>query len=491
MAAQGLRAILGRKSKDGEAVREVCLGVDPTLCVIDSAGSVLLGEMHTGTNGSARHHPIVTGDSTLGHVIGSGEGSLNVARFLSHLADRATEQRAMASETLTLYREIHLIEQLSEELNGLLDTARIGELALAQAKRLIPASRGAVLIRSTEDAALTACAAFNDLHADEAPIAADSRFIASVLERGTAEIVNSCADDPRASGPERVLHSLVLAPLRAGKVTVGVMVLANEEAASYSAANLKLINTIALQTATAMRNAMLCAEMVETARTGAAYAAELQAASSVQQMLLQAASRPTPGFHVESVYLPASEVGGDFFFVQPCGDGSLLAIVGDVSGKGLTAAMHVSMILGALRREISEDPGDILTNLNNVLVSPGQSGFTTACCVRIWPGGTFTFANAGHISPYLSGHEINADPALPLGIVAGQTYQPVHGTLRDKDQIVLVSDGVPEARSGALGLLGFERLAELSVAPAAEIAHAAQAFGQEDDITVLALRLAR
>jgi hypothetical protein len=419
-----------------------------------------------------------------------------VAGWLSHLAERDNEQRAMASETLTLYREIHLIEQLSEELNGLLDTSKIGESALAQAKRLIPATQGAVMIRSTIDDTLETCASFNNSHSTppstNQSIAADSHFIASVLERGIAEIVNSCSTDARAVESESSLNSLLLAPLRAGQTTVGIIVLANEAAsASYSAANLKLLNTIALQTATAVRNAMQCAEMVETARTRAAYAAELQAASSVQQMLLQSASRPTPGFHVDSVYLPASEVGGDFFFVQPCSDGSLLATIGDVSGKGLTAAMRVSMILGALRREVSDDPSQILANLNNVLVSPGQIGFTTACCIRVWPSGEFAFANAGHISPYMSGREMESISALPLGIVADQAYQPVHGHLGENEQIVLTSDGVPEAQSQILGLLGFERLAELTQLPANDIAHAAQAFGQEDDIAVLTLRLAR
>lgn len=155
------------------------------------------------------------------------------------------------------------------------------------------------------------------------------------------------------------------APLRTGQRTVGVIALANSSAeSSYSAADLKLLNTIALQTAAAIENSLFCAEMVETARERAAFAAELQAASTLQQLLLQSASRPTPGFQVDSVYLPASEVGGDFFFVSPAPDGSLTAIVGDVPGKGLPAAMRVAMILGALRRETSHDPGDILSALN-------------------------------------------------------------------------------------------------------------------------------
>jgi len=90
-----------------------------------------------------------------------------------------------------------------------------------------------------------------------------------------------------------------------------------------------------------------------------AFAAELHAASTVQQLLLQSASRSTPGFQVDSVYCP-QRGRGDFFFVR-----QLQAVthrnVGDVSGKGLTAAMRVAMILGVLRRETSHDPSDILS----------------------------------------------------------------------------------------------------------------------------------
>ena len=125
--------------------------------------------------------------------------------------------------------------------------------------------------------------------------------------RGIAEIVNDCASDPRALDSERNLKALICAPLRAGQRTVGVIALASTGAgASYSAANLKLLNTIALQTAAAIANALLCAEMVDAARARAAFAAELQAASTVQQLLLQSASRPTPGFHGR-VRLPAGK----------------------------------------------------------------------------------------------------------------------------------------------------------------------------------------
>ena len=231
--------------------------------------------------------------------------------------------------------------------------------------------------------------------------------------------------------------------------------------------------------------------MVETARERAAFAAELQAASTVQQLLLQSASRPTPGFQVDSVYLPASEVGGDFFFVSPAPDGSLTAIVGDVSGKGLPAAMRVAMILGALRRETSHDPDKILSGLNNALIAHGQLGFTTACCVRISLSGECAIANAGHISPYISGREVSTPPALPLGLVEDQTYELVHCHLAASERLVMLSDGVLEARADSGELYGFERLPSLTLMSARDIAETAQRFGQEDDITVLTVAIAK
>jgi serine phosphatase RsbU (regulator of sigma subunit) len=136
------------------------------------------------------------------------------------------------------------------------------------------------------------------------------------------------------------------------------------------------------------------------------------------------------------------------------------------------------------------DPGDILHGLNNALIAQGQLGFTTACCIRIALSGESTIANAGHIAPYLSGRELDTPPALPLGLVPDQSYQPTHGCLAPSERLVLLSDGVPEARSATGELYGFERLSALTLLPARDIAEAARSFGQEDDITVLTLAFA-
>jgi hypothetical protein len=226
---------------------------------------------------------------------------------------------------------------------------------------------------------------------------------------------------------------------------------------------------------------------VRIARERTRAAAELEAARTTQELLLARSSHPTPGFHVETIYHPASEVGGDFFLVSSMPNGGLIAIIGDVSGKGLTAAMRVAMILGVLRREDSFDPAQILHNLNEALLTRGEPGFTTACCVRIEQDGRYTLANAGHIAPYIDGREVQTPPVLPLGVAPDQQYTLVSGSLAADQKLVLLSDGVVEARSTTGELLGFDRLAELTLKPAREIADTAKAFGQEDDITVLTL----
>jgi hypothetical protein len=422
--------------------------------------------------------PIEGEDGVLGFVIGPRAPANAAAMLIKHLAAKDAENRALAGEVLHLYREVHLIEQLSEQLAALLNTSAVAESALAQAQRLISATHGSIFIFEKADGSLRSAASFG-------PDAANlSALTTSVLERGIAEIVNNNGSDPRG------FSALMCAPLRAGQRMAGIIALASDTpGVSYAAADLKLLNTIALQTAAALENSFLCAEMVDAARERASFAAELQAASTVQQLLLQSASRATPGFQVESVYLPASEVGGDFFLVSPAPDGSLTAIVGDVSGKGLTAAMRVALILGALRREVSYDPGEILAGLNNALISPAheQLGFTTACCVRISLAGTFSVANAGHVAPYLSGREVETAPALPLGLIANQSYEVVQGTLAPGERLVLLSDGVLEARNPEGELYGFDRLSNLTLLSAHQIAQAAQEFGQEDDITVVTI----
>jgi hypothetical protein len=226
----------------------------------------------------------------------------------------------------------------------------------------------------------------------------------------------------------------------------------------------------------------------EQART----AAELEAARTIQRRLVPARVPQVAGYTLEAAYYPAQEVGGDFYQVLESGGGAPMVVVGDVSGKGLKAAMTSTLALGALQALAKENlgPAAVLTRLNRQLAETRDEGFITCVCARLSPNGQVTVANAGHLPPYHDGREIQLDPSLPLGIASDAEYAETTLTLALGDTLTFLSDGVVEARNASGELFGFERTAAISTQAAESIARAASTFGQEDDITVLTLQYA-
>lgn len=227
----------------------------------------------------------------------------------------------------------------------------------------------------------------------------------------------------------------------------------------------------------------------QVSRDQAQTQAELESARTVQQILIPDELPNIPGFRIESVYHPAQQVGGDFFQILPIESGGVLAVLGDVSGKGLPAAMNVALLVGTLctLAETTTDPAEILTGLNRRLLGRSK-GFTTAIAVHIGSNGEADIAIAGHLNPYLNGRELVLEAALPLGLTAEAVYEKTALTLAPDDTLTLLTDGVLEARDATTQeLFGFDRTLAISALPAAEIAATAQRFGQDDDIAVLTL----
>ncbi|MGO9339768.1 MAG: SpoIIE family protein phosphatase [Terracidiphilus sp.] len=214
---------------------------------------------------------------------------------------------------------------------------------------------------------------------------------------------------------------------------------------------------------------------------------ELAAAKEVQKVLLPDHRGIVPGFTIDSVYEPAQQVGGDFFQVVPVGDGGLVIVFGDVAGKGLPAAMLVSVLVGAIfgLSEYTKDPAELLAGLNERLVGRSGGGFSTALAAHIAANGAVTIANAGHLSPYLDGEEVELPAALPLGVLNGVKYETMEFSLAPGSRLTFYSDGVIEAQNQHGELFGFGRAKAISTQPAAAIVEAAKKFGQEDDITVV------
>jgi hypothetical protein len=231
--------------------------------------------------------------------------------------------------------------------------------------------------------------------------------------------------------------------------------------------------------------------VAEDRRRQAALEQEFKNAREVQQVLVPEELPSLPGFAVTSAYRPAQQVGGDFFQIIPLEGGSTLVLLGDVSGKGLKAAMAVSLIVGAARMiaDFTTSPAAILSGLNRRLCGRLQEGFATCIAMRLDRDGNCVVSSAGHPAPFLNKHEMDLPGALPLGIQPSASYEETIVRLGVGDHLALYTDGLLEARSQSGELYSFERLEALFAGKpnAAEATMAAVKFGQDDDITVLTL----
>ncbi len=253
---------------------------------------------------------------------------------------------------------------------------------------------------------------------------------------------------------------------------------------------------IAYLTLAAVIFVLLLRRLMLSIRRQRELALDVKQAQEVQRVLIPEELPQLPGLAIESEYRPALEVGGDFFQIIPDArngrvlDGSVLIVVGDVTGKGLQAGMLVSLLVGAIRStaEMHFDPLLVLEALNRRLLGRGQA-HATCLAMHITADGAVTLANAGHLPPYLNGEALAMEGALPLGMIAGAEFSVMRFQLAPGDRLLLLSDGVVEAQDARGRLFGFERIHALLEQPitATQVAAAAQHFGQQDDISVLSI----
>ncbi len=234
---------------------------------------------------------------------------------------------------------------------------------------------------------------------------------------------------------------------------------------------------------------MLLRRFITAQRVKEQWKLEIAQARHVQQVLIPNELPQLNDLDVESVYRPAREVGGDFFQIVPDDeDGTSLIAFGDVTGKGLQAGMLVALIIGAIRSAAQHDksPRRMLEVLNDQLCER-ESASATCMIMRFSRDGEVELANAGQLPPYLNGAEMRIEGALPLGIVSGLDFPVTSFRLEPGDSLLIMSDGIAEAQNEQGELFGFARIEQMlrSASTTAEIASAAQKFGQTDDILVL------
>src|SRR5215216_3341824 len=236
---------------------------------------------------------------------------------------------------------------------------------------------------------------------------------------------------------------------------------------------------------------------------------ELQVARQIQQELLPETIPELQGWRIAAYYGPAREVGGDFYDFLEFPDGRLGLVVGDATGHGMPAALVMATTRGMLRAVVQslESPGEVLARVNEAMVADIPPGTFVTCFYGVLDpeSGRLVYANAGHDLPYLrhgsgEAEELRAR-GMPLGLMAGMSYEEKEIILAPGDSALFYSDGLVEAHNPKREMFGFPRLGRL-VAEHAEgeplvdflmedlYSFTGEGWEQEDDITLVTLQRA-
>jgi serine phosphatase RsbU (regulator of sigma subunit) len=233
----------------------------------------------------------------------------------------------------------------------------------------------------------------------------------------------------------------------------------------YSADDRKLLSDLAAQTAPAVRVAQLVRQQQKEAQERERIEGELRVARLIQQTLLPKAVPELPGYGIAAYYQPAREVGGDFYDFLELDDGRLGLVVGDVTDKGVPAALVMATTRTMLRAAATRlaSPGEVLERVNDVLHPDIPPNMFVTCLYAILDPqtGVLRYANAGHDLPYLRHAkgvtELRAT-GMPLGLMPGMGYEEKEVTLEAGDGVLFYSDGLVEAHDPEREMFGFPRL---------------------------------
>lgn len=274
----------------------------------------------------------------------------------------------------------------------------------------------------------------------------------------------------------------------------------------YSSDDRKLLDDLAGYAAPAVRIAQLVRQHEAEVRERSRIEQELRVATLIQQQFLPRELPNLSGWQVEAFYQPAREVGGDFYDFLELPDGRTGIVVGDVTDKGVPAALIMAKTHSILRGEAPRliSPGAVLARANELLVAEMPSNMFVTCLFAVLDPvtGALEFANAGHPVPYVratdgSVRELRAC-GMPLGLLPSMEYEEMATVLQPGERVLLHSDGVAEAHGAGREMFGFDRLAgivgnDMDVRQLIdEVLRAVRAFTageteQEDDITLVAL----
>ncbi len=358
---------------------------------------------------------------------------------------------------------------------------------------------------ATESAAVSAVAA------DADPIAVDipeSDPLLAYLQtaQGPVELARLELDSPAVTALRAAGVALVVPLVSQGEL-IGTLNLGPRlSEQEYSTDDRRLLTTLAAQAAPAIRVAQLVREQAAEAAEREVLEQEMRVATLIQQQFLPRELPNLPQWQIAAYYGPARAVGGDFYDFIDMPDGRIGIAVGDVTDKGVPAALVMARTHSILRAEASrsDSPGEILARTNALLVPEMPARMFVTCLFAILEPetGRIVMANAGHNLPYIRTDagviELRAT-GMPLGLMPDIRYEETEGVIDPGSNVLLYSDGLVEAHDPGQAMYGFPRLRqEMAVDDAGselldrllDTLHqfTGPDWEQEDDITLVTLR---
>jgi serine phosphatase RsbU (regulator of sigma subunit) len=276
----------------------------------------------------------------------------------------------------------------------------------------------------------------------------------------------------------------------------------------YSRDDRNLLNTLAAQTAPALRVAQMVQEEQAQVRERERIEQELRTAQDIQQTFLPKEVPSLPGWQLIPYYRPAREVGGDFYDFLPFEDGRLGLVIGDVTDKGIPAALVMTATRTMLRTAAREttSPGQVLARVNDLLYEeiPAKMFVTCFYAILDLDSGRISYANAGHDLPYRRQEEGVSElwaTGMPLGLMPGSCYEEYEITIAPGENLLFYTDGLVEAHNPNHEMFSFPRLKTLLQAHndgtslidllLRELqSFTGEGWEQEDDVTLVTLQRA-
>jgi len=362
---------------------------------------------------------------------------------------------------------IALLYEISHELTSILDRQELLRRIAERVKKIVDYDVFSVLLWNEEAQMLESVFAmrFQDAIPSRVQMPLHQGITgAAAAERRTIRVVDVRLDPRylRGDGDVEVRSELVVPLVRQDRL-IGVLDLESTEPQAFTAEHERLLNILGSYIAVALENSRLFEESRENQTR---LQDDLETAREIQRQLLPSGAREIPGLDVATAYVPARELGGDFYDLLPYGVGRLAIAHGDVSGKGTAAALFGSLAIGLLRELVHDSQAsaaEMLQQLNDRLLAARLDARFVAMQFAIYDAALreLNVANAGGTLPLLvrNGEVIEIQvTGLPLGLLPEAEYEGQTLTLLPGDTVVFASDGIHESMNKDQEEYGIERL---------------------------------